>query len=282
MKRIRVKRELRTIASIIALVLITIALIGGISFVVRKAEEDKKRIYPIFAVGGLSANGQYVESKESIYTKNLIECDGLRTTLSFNNTVKYSIYFYDENEDFIVSENNLSGVYEKRPEIAKYCRIEISPIEDNDIKWHEVSKYANQLKIEVNKEQSFKQLYSVEKENFMYNFNMTNLSKVVSLSGYNYSKVIDLGKYEALRIYVKDTDKTTAEMFIHIGNQSYETQSHYGLKEETKDIITITALSRDLLCEQVEGYTIYELSVTPTMSYATISTNMDSIFVFGR
>ena len=283
MKRIRVKRELRTIASIIALILITIALIGGISFVVRKAEEYKKRIYPVFAVGSLGANGQYVESKESIYTKNLIECDGLKTTLAFNNTVKYSIFFYDEKENFIVSENNLSGIYEERLEIAKYCRIMITPVEDNDIKWYEITKYSKQLKIEVNKEQSFKQLYIIEKEGFVYNFKMTNLSKIETGSGYNYSEIIDLGKYEVLRVYVKESELLEdSKLYIHIGNQSYETQINYGLKSETIESVTIEELTKETTCEQIEGYAIYELKVTSTMSYATISTNIDSVFVFGR
>ena len=115
-----------------------------------------------FSVGGLNDAGEYVENDQAIYTKNLIECDGLTIERDFESTVKYEVFFYDEEKIFIESSGELEGNFaeEMIPEGAKYCRIMITPeipedvdAEDFKIGALKVRGYAKQLTVKVDRKQ---------------------------------------------------------------------------------------------------------------------------------
>ena len=123
-----------------------------------------------FKKGALNSQGLYVKSDTSIYTKDLIECEGLEITPDFEATGTYQVYYYGSDKKFIKStevfDAHLDGAYKRgsdAPE-AKYCRIVISPDtpEDDDgypkenwkIRIWEVADYANDYDIIVNKKQS--------------------------------------------------------------------------------------------------------------------------------
>lgn len=123
-----------------------------------------------FKKGALNSQGLYVKSDTSIYTKDLIECEGLEITPDFEATGTYQVYYYGFDKKFIKStevfDAHLDGAYKRgsdAPE-AKYCRIVISPDtpEDNDgnpkddwkIRFWEVADYASDYNIVVNKKQS--------------------------------------------------------------------------------------------------------------------------------
>ena len=122
-----------------------------------------------FAVGSLSeATGQYVEDKTAIYTKNAIECKGLRIKPEFDSTVTFQIFWYNEDEIYIghtekttsASAQFVNGV----PALARYCRIVIFPsqldedgkqIKDFEVGYFDVSKIAKNLNITVDRDQVF-------------------------------------------------------------------------------------------------------------------------------
>lgn len=143
-------------------VLAGVVLIGavfGVTALFRKAEEEtQKEISPTYAIGGLTETGAYLETKESIYTKDAFECYGLKTSLEFDNNISYKLYFYNENNEFIESTEKLTTTFDSAktnmPAFTKYCRVVITPNEDSKISWYEKNGYAKQLTIEVNKEQS--------------------------------------------------------------------------------------------------------------------------------
>ncbi len=124
-----------------------------------------------FKKGALDSAGFYIESDTSIYTKDLIECQGLVIEPDFEATGKYQVFYYGENKAFIgasaLLDAHLDGMYEKGNNFAfaKYCRIVISPdtptdndgfsVEDWKIHFWEVAGYADDYKITVNKNQKY-------------------------------------------------------------------------------------------------------------------------------
>ncbi len=106
-----------------------------------------------YAVGTLDDNGKVAESKENIYTKDLISVDGLKITVKEKADVQYKLYFYDADKAFVsASEEWLTADFEGTiPETAKYVRVVIDPIEDNEVSMFEVFGYADQLTVTYNK-----------------------------------------------------------------------------------------------------------------------------------
>ena len=140
-------------------VLAGVVLIGavfGVTALFRKSEEKTtKEINPTYAIGGLNEDGTYLETKESIYTKDAFGCQGLNVKLAFDNNISYRIFFYDYDDNFVSATNKLTANYDEDVSIfVKSARIVITPNEDSKISWYEKSGYAKQLTISVDKEQS--------------------------------------------------------------------------------------------------------------------------------
>lgn len=153
----------KKIVSIALAVLLSIAAIAGVSALVGYLKDDKKTIHPDFEVGGLlDTNGKYdINEKAAIYTEEAFSAKGLEIKLDFDSSVKYQVFFYDRLDNFI----SCTKVYDKSESISvpvdAYARIEVTPIWGDDgsessISWYEVSGYAKQLEIRVDKEQVLK------------------------------------------------------------------------------------------------------------------------------
>ena len=155
---------------IISLALILgVGAIAGVSSIVKNEKTTLSSLE--FKRGALNEQGFYVESDTSIYTKDLIECQGLEIEPDFETIGTYQVYYYDSNKQFIGMTDKINsqtdGVYVKGDNyrFAKYCRIVIIPdpakdedgnvVEDYAIKFYEVAGIANNYKISVNKEQKF-------------------------------------------------------------------------------------------------------------------------------
>ena len=143
---------------VIGLAVITIiGAIVGLSALFRKGEETTKVVNPSYAVGGLTNDGKFLETEESIYTKDAFACKGLDVDIAFENNISYEIFFYNANGVFMEKTGTLTDSYsEDIPFFATQCRIVITPNEDDKISWFEKNGYANQLTISVDKEQETK------------------------------------------------------------------------------------------------------------------------------
>lgn len=143
------------------LVTVLVASLGGalISFAVR----DTKTIpSSAFSVGGLNENGKYIADDKSIYTKEAFECIGLRVQPDFESQVTYDVYYYDYDDRLVEVKKGLSSVYDEDFPLAQYCRIVIHPEIPEDttksefkIKWYQVSGYADDIKITVDRKQEY-------------------------------------------------------------------------------------------------------------------------------
>lgn len=147
----------------IIIIIAVLSLVGGGIFGIVKLVDDgkfdSKKISPLsFSVGGLDGNGNYMNTDQSIYTKDAFECQGLNCTLDFDNEISYQVYFYDQNNEFVHTTGRLTGAFvqDSIPFFAKYARIVITPNDDNKVSKLEVMKYAKQLKTTVYREQGFR------------------------------------------------------------------------------------------------------------------------------
>lgn len=165
MKR-KTKQVLKTLALSALGIGAVIGAASGINSLVEKNDSELKTIYPVFEVGGLNeTDGKYEKSESTLYTKNAFECQGLEIKLDFDNYIKYQIFYYEADGDFLSASEVISGNEEiEVPLLATHARLELTPNwdemgEDYDtekeqvIKWYETTKYSSQIEVKVNKEQ---------------------------------------------------------------------------------------------------------------------------------
>ena len=145
----------------IVLITISVLLVAAIVGVCIVLFSPKIKTIPTraFSRGSLSSLGTVVDSKKSIYTKNMFECQGLKVTVEDDATVDYVIYYYDSERNYLSKTDKLSDDYESDVMFAKYARVVIIPkgaetdVDNFKIGIFEVRKYAKMLDITVNKNQ---------------------------------------------------------------------------------------------------------------------------------
>ena len=206
---LRNKKWLRTIITVVLVLGVVGGLIGGIVAIMRNTDKiDNALTYKTigatkYAIGGLDGNGNYMNTDQSIYTKDAFECQGLNCTLDFDNDVSYQIYFYDQNNEFVHTTGKLTGAFvqDSVPFFAKYARIVITPNDDNKISLFEKGKYARQLNTTVYREQGYKNytenLLSVAKTGYKFDYDTgvdtidasMDLSNYIKVAGYSESLI---------------------------------------------------------------------------------------------
>lgn len=216
----------KTWKSILIIGLAIITLIGaviGITALFRKSEEKTtKEINPTYAIGGLNEDGTYLETKESIYTKDAFECKGLNVKLAFDNNISYRIFFYDFDDNFVSSTGKLTTNYSEDIDLfVKSARIVITPNEDSKISWYEKSGYAKQLTISVDKEQPQNFLSSLKKSEVNVKmlgagtYGATGFYADGSCPFYFFDK-IDVSSANTLYLKVKNETVSTPISYIEI------------------------------------------------------------------
>lgn len=217
-------------AKILIIVLVLALLGGGIFGIVKLADEgklDSKKVSDLaFSIGGLDGAGNYKNTDASIYTKNAFECQGLECTLDFDAEIWYQIYFYDQNNEFVHTTGKLTGAFVKEsiPFFAKYARIVITPNDDNKVSTLEVLKYAKQLKVNVYREQGFKNytenLFSYAIEGKL--LNGSNELVDSDVAGAGVSEYINVSPYSEMLIYRLDhPDIHATKLFCYDSTKSF-------------------------------------------------------------
>ena len=154
----------RKIWSIVGTVLGVLALCTVLGFTVSIFANEKTEV-PVtaFHIGGIDAEGNYEERNDTLYTKDLIECQGLEIEPVYDSETSFKVFFYDNYKRFLEATDVLDGVYNDAPATARYCRIMLMPnpadgvsSDEFEIGMFEVWGYANDIKVTVNKKQNFK------------------------------------------------------------------------------------------------------------------------------
>ena len=152
------KKKTKRILSIV-LIVAAVLLVAAVFTIGRnRADEGYDLVKVEFERGALDTVGKYTETKGSIYTKEAFECGSeVRIKLDFDSNVTYQLFFYDENEDFVESSDELMKTTTvSAPDGAVYCRLVVTPEWDADVDeddqivrlWN-VNKYAKQLTVMV-------------------------------------------------------------------------------------------------------------------------------------
>ena len=241
---------------ILIIVLVLAVVGGGIFGIVKLADQGKfdyKKISNLaYGIGGLDGSGKYMNTDQSIYTKDAFECQGLNCTLVFDNDISYQIYFYDQNNEFVHTTGKLTGAFvqDSVPFFAKYARIVITPNDDNKVSLLEVNKYAKQLKTTVYREQGFKNytenlVGNLVAENAFISFttgelstegdHTTSVSDYINISSYKEGLIFkSVGALDVNCIYCYDAHKSFIGNF-NIGKNaksvfvSSENVHYYGI-----------------------------------------------------
>lgn len=184
--KFRKKRILNNIIGILLtlLIIILIAFLGKTVISNLKNNDGYEKVSLSYERGNLTTYGKYEETKKTIYTKKSCELKyGLKTELEFNSNIKYQFYFYDELDNYIGS----SEVYEESVVLtfeecfcAKNFRVVITPNYDSDtkdsekvVKWYQIKKFANQLKVRCLKEISLND-FTIVADNYNSSIDDTN------------------------------------------------------------------------------------------------------------
>lgn len=210
------KRKKTWIYVIIGLLLC--AIVGGCVYAF-VGTDDKDKTVNIsaseFSLGGLNDKGEYIETKESIYTKDAFKCQGLTVTPEFESQVTYQIFFYDELGEFVNKTASLEKAYrDDIPAGAYYARIVITPNKDEDgsaieLNVFKVSKYAKQITITVNKEQKtfIEEIKSLDNQAVLFGTGVYDNSKgtlsASSTSPFYFYSPIDCSKANIAIVYLK-------------------------------------------------------------------------------
>lgn len=148
------RRKLDLIFKIIVCILL-VALIGGVTYaIVRVVHKDEtKEISSLaYKIGALDDNGAFMKNTASIVSKDFISSNGLTIKLQENAEVSYKVFFYDADKAFVSASEAQSADYAGTiPENAKYAKIVITPLHDAEVSIFEMSGYAKQLTVTVNK-----------------------------------------------------------------------------------------------------------------------------------
>ena len=161
MARSRRKISLKKVLCLILVGIVAFTVIGGISSLAKKDTETVSSI--IFTRGGIDVkNGEHSKREDAIYTKELIECIGLKVTPDFDSHVEYQIFWYNADKEYCGYTELTDDIFTGSvPDYAKYCRIMIVPnndesdTEDTKVQFWETLSIANSVKIEVSKNQTY-------------------------------------------------------------------------------------------------------------------------------
>lgn len=157
----KIKFEKRSILSIVLIVAILIASLGLISSLISVTNRTTIKS-SAFSRGSLNSSGKYVETNQSIYTKEAFGCMGLRIEPDFEFEGTYDVYYFDYNDNFIEAKIGLDTIYDEDYPLAMMARIVIHPdtpdgenTSEYKIKWYQVSGIANMFDITVNENQKW-------------------------------------------------------------------------------------------------------------------------------
>ena len=107
-----------------------------------------------YSIGTLDDTGEPTETNTAIYMRKSITTDGLKCELAEDAKIKYELFFYDKDGEFVSSTGDLTADWAGEiPVGAESVKVMITPTADEDGKVSivEVLGYASQLTVTVNK-----------------------------------------------------------------------------------------------------------------------------------
>ena len=220
-------------------------VVGAVAGCVALFGNTKKEISPMkFSRGDIDQNGKFVDSSLSICTKDAFLCQGLRIVPDFDANGEFVVHYYDVNGRWLASSDRCTATYEGNVPAATYARVVYYPecpadedAKDWSIGLFEVTTYAKQLTITVNKEQveykSSTDLYvEADKQGA---FTVTDITELTTNVTHQASAIITLdGTYDLYMVYVKVSEATKIDTDVAFG-YGEDTKSAIRLDEKGKN-----------------------------------------------
>ena len=149
-------KQTRLLSKVVAIVLAFVVLLAVVS-IFAKDDDGYKTIYPSYSVGAISkTTGDFTEDEAAIYTKDIIECTGIKLSADFDSDIEYTVHLYDEDDKWIrcVENEGLNLTLEEldaESTAIHGVRIVIYPQSDENekVSFLEKSTYANQLTVKI-------------------------------------------------------------------------------------------------------------------------------------
>ncbi|MCM1043270.1 MAG: hypothetical protein NC350_03560 [Corallococcus sp.] len=144
------------IVSIVLVLLIGAVTVMGIAL--NKQITTRTLGASAYSIGSLDEAGEFfVKDSSCIYTKEFVTTDGLQIKLAEDAEIQYKLYFYGENDEqektlisvteYLTADLDTSAI----PEGAKFVKIVIDPLNDDEISSLEIRGYASQLEVTYNR-----------------------------------------------------------------------------------------------------------------------------------
>jgi hypothetical protein len=123
----------------------------ALAFALNNAVKTKTVSTFAYSVGSINEKGNIELTDGSLYT-DYMKADGLEIEVAEDADVTYKVFFYEKDKTFISATESLSDDFDNTtiPEKAEYCRVMITPINDDGIiTASEKSEYSSELIITV-------------------------------------------------------------------------------------------------------------------------------------
>ena len=225
--------------SVISVILVVAIALGACGAIVSFAKSETKTIGAgAFTRGALDDEGNYIESNQSLYTKDAFLCQGLRVVPDFESLVTYDIYLYDYSDNLLAVEKENKGIWDKDYPLAKTARIVVYPeipedvkVSDFKIRIWEIFKYANDLSITVDRDQNMYETTNLFNDDSIVIYDNSSTGHVVGKpltftdSGVNGVRVLALDIDDSMGFYdifVKASDGEVLGVFASICDGSTE------------------------------------------------------------
>lgn len=140
-----------------AVVLSVVALVSAIIGLTKNITTTKLGSTD-YAIGSVDSTGKVIDSKKSVYSKDLNTTDNLTIDIDEDTaTIIYKVAYYDENEKFVSMTEAMSKDLDTTsiPSTAEYFRVIITPNqvdgEDVTLNIFNMSKYTSQIEVTFDK-----------------------------------------------------------------------------------------------------------------------------------
>ena len=141
---------------IITFALIAILAVTLVFTIVRLEQQQIREVVSAsyYAIGTLDEDGMFEKNTASIYTKGFIPVDGLEMEFVSDSKVTVQIFFYNKYNVLVDVTDPISATEDlpvEFPEDAVNVKFVLTPTNDAEVSWHEISDVASQFVVSYNK-----------------------------------------------------------------------------------------------------------------------------------
>ena len=150
----KMKWTTKLIIFVVTLVIIALTIwLAVLGARINKLDKTDELSARDFEKGMIAEDGGEMRGTIAIRSKDFVPINGLKVDICDNAGITYRIFFYDENQVFLESTAELVMDYDmsQLPELAKYARFMIKPVNDPEVSRSEISEYASELTVEWTK-----------------------------------------------------------------------------------------------------------------------------------